>query len=93
MAHSICPQCFQSDGTCYAVCPSQDPWRGDHALEDAQSQPDADPSLESLGGDVGDDWPDESCTDPGGHEWYEGEPDRMDEGPIRCIHCGADGDA
>jgi len=33
------------------------------------------------------------CTDPDGHEWYEGAPDRMDEGPIRCIHCGADGDA
>jgi len=36
---------------------------------------------------------DDRCTDPDGHEWYEGAPDRMDEGPIRCIHCGADGDS
>lgn len=33
------------------------------------------------------------CTDPRGHVWHEGPPDRCDEGPIRCIHCGADGDA
>lgn len=28
-----------------------------------------------------------------GHDWVEGEPDRCDEGPIRCANCGADGDA
>lgn len=27
------------------------------------------------------------------HDWVEGEPDRCDEGPIRCALCGADGDA
>lgn len=40
-----------------------------------------------------DEYADERCTDPGGHVWHEGPPDRGDEGPIRCIHCGADGDA
>lgn len=39
------------------------------------------------------DEPDDGCTDPGGHKWQEGEPDRAGEGPMRCIHCGADGDA
>lgn len=33
------------------------------------------------------------CTNPNGHSWVEGPPDRGDEGPIRCEYCGADGDA
>jgi len=44
-------------------------------------------------GPLTDDDSDQKCTDPGGHVWHEGEPDRAGEGPIRCIYCGADGDA
>lgn len=42
--------------------------------------------------DDGDDDP-QRCTNPGGHSWVEGPPDRGDEGPIYCEFCGADGDA
>jgi len=34
-----CEFCFQVEGECYLSCPSQDPWNGDHYLEDLQSQP------------------------------------------------------
>lgn len=45
--------------------------------------------------------PDDRCTNPGGHEWNRsaGEADEArlagdyENDNIRCIHCGADGDA
>lgn len=45
--------------------------------------------------------PDGACTNPGGHEWNRtaGEADEAriagdyENDNIRCIHCGADGDA
>lgn len=47
------------------------------------------------------DGPDDSCTHPGGHVWNRsaGEADEArisgdhENDNIRCIHCGADGDA
>lgn len=45
--------------------------------------------------------PDDGCTNPGGHEWNRtaGEADEAriagdyENDNVRCIHCGADGDA
>lgn len=50
---------------------------------------------------AGDDAPDDACTNPGGHEWNRtaGEADEARlagdaaNDNVRCIHCGADGDA
>lgn len=62
------------------------------ALESSRSQElqTPEPPVLDKSGDLDDFY---ACSDPGGHVWHEGPPDRGDEGPIRCIHCGADGDA
>ena len=35
MADNLCPQCGMPPGQCYLICPTQDPYGGDQAAENA----------------------------------------------------------
>lgn len=54
----LCPECGQPDGECYRICPTQDPYHGDQAAENADYEFNAqyDDVRERYAGDIDPDY-------------------------------------